>query len=203
MILTFLLAVVSTAALLSLGLYIGLAYWGHSRMLYSTALNVLPSWRDRIFLLLAAAGLLTCLYQGAYAMLFWLPSTWGAIDESGEYQTLATSFALLFTSGGLFLIAFIDKASHEKVWLRVTREQVNGLSEILRASLDRSTLAKLGEDYAKQAAQLASTLSVLPPFHTDADIRHYMGPTRERIAVLEELSTAASEQRKRLEKAGG
>lgn len=48
-------------------------------------------------------------------MLFWLPSTWGAVDEDGEYRTLATSLATLFASGGLFLIGFLDKATHEKV----------------------------------------------------------------------------------------
>jgi hypothetical protein len=78
MVMRLLLAVLSTAALLSLSLYIGLAYWGHSRMLYSTALSVLPTRRARIVLILAAGGLLTCLFQGAHGMLFWLPSTLGA-----------------------------------------------------------------------------------------------------------------------------
>jgi hypothetical protein len=93
-VLRLLLALVSTAALVSLAAYIALAYWGNSRILYSTALQVGPSWRARVFLALAAVGLLTCLFQGAHAMLFWLPSTWGHIDEHGEYEGKTTLLAV-------------------------------------------------------------------------------------------------------------
>jgi len=194
-----LLAVLSTAALVSLASYMALAYWGRSRILYSTALEVGPSWSARIFLVLAASGLLTCLFQGARSMLFWMPSTWGHVDENGEYQTLATGLALLFASGGLFFIAFIDKATHEKVWLRVLREQLTGFSEILRASLNGRALADLEAKHAKHAAELAGAQGPLPPVYRDADIREYMGPTRERIAALEELVAAIKDQRKRLD----
>lgn len=189
-------------ALLSLSAYIGLAYWGKSATLYSTALRVGPSWRSRIVLILAAVGLLTCLFQGARAMLFWLPPTWGTVDENGEYETLATSLAALFTSGGLFLIAFIDKATHEKVWLRVAREQVEGLSEILQASLDRRTLDYLEEKYQKKVADLTETLTSPPAGHSHEEhVRHRVGPTGERIGVLHELVAAVQKQRKRLEQA--
>ncbi|MGH9657943.1 MAG: hypothetical protein ACRD96_05325 [Bryobacteraceae bacterium] len=196
------MAILSTMALFSLSVYIGLAYWGRSAILYSTALRVAPSWRSRIFLSLAAIGFVTCLFQGARAMLFWVPSTWGSVDENGQYQTLATILAALFAFAGLFFIAFIDGATHEKVWLRVTREHLQGLSEILQASLDRRTLADLKEKYEKKAAELAADLGPLPAGRSDDDmVRHRMGPTGERIAVLQALADTAQKQHQRLEHA--
>lgn len=135
-------------------------------------------------------------------MLFWLPPIWGRLDENGEYETLATSLALLFTSGGSFLLAFIDKATHEKVWLAVVREQADALAEILRASLNDRALADLEAKHSKQVAELGMATEPLPPSYDDADIRKHMGPTRERIAALEALVEAIREQRSRLERSG-
>ena len=201
--LRFLLAVVSTMALLSLSVYIGLAYRGHSAMLYSTALRIGPSWRARIVLVLAALGLLTCLFEGARAMLFWLPPTWGTLDEDGTYQTLATSLAILFASGGIFFLAFIDKATHEKVWLRVTQERADGLTEILQASIDRRTLSYLEDKYQKRIADLTATLDAIPAgSDRDEHVLRQLGPTEERIDVLHELVSAVRKQQKRIEEVG-
>jgi hypothetical protein len=200
MVMRFLLAVLSTSALLSLSAYVALAYWGRSRMLYQSGLDVRPSWREAILLILAAGGFLTCLFQGARAMLFWLPEAWGGVDEYGEYQTLTTSLALLFASGGVFFIAVINNATRDKVWLQASLREVKGLSEILEASLDHRRLAELEARHTKQAASLASSLGVLPRGTSNADIRATVEPTREHVAVLEGLATAAQRQRERLEK---
>lgn len=85
----------------------------------------------------------------------------------------------------------------------MTREQAAGLNEILQASLNRKTLKFLEEKYQNKVNDLTASLESLPVGHSHEDgIRHRMGPTGERIAVLHELVIAAQKQRERLERAG-
>lgn len=199
--LTVVLAIASTVLLVALTVYIALAAGGRSEVLFSTAYGVLPPWRWRFFLAFAAIGLLVCLFEGAHAMLSWLPGEWGSIDEHGEFVTIRTSLALLFAGGaGPFLIAFLDKATHEKVCLRLSLEKEEGLNEILKASLHRQTLTYLEEKYEQKADDLARSA------HSGSAGRSYdhmrIGLTEERIVVLRELVSSAKRQRERLEQMG-
>lgn len=146
--LKFFIALVSTAAFLSMALYIYLAARGDSLTLYSTMDHRLLSLKQKIFVGLAMIGLIACMYSGAEALLFWMPSEWGSIDSDGEYQTARTAFATIFaTFAGLALVVFIDKANHEKFYLAEVLEKTKELERILEVSLDISKLEKLKNEY--------------------------------------------------------
>src|SRR5437868_12706863 len=102
-------ALTSTGALVSLFIYIGLLYRGDSRILYGTSHVHLGSRKANIFLLLAAFALMVCLYQGTRALLMWMPSNWGGVDEDHEWVRASTTLALLGPMAGVFFIAAIDR----------------------------------------------------------------------------------------------
>lgn len=165
-----LIALVSTAAFLSLSLYIYLVARGDSLTLYSTMDNRLLSLRQKIFICLAMIGLIACMYSGAEKLLFWMPSEWGSIDSEGEYQAARTTLATIFAIyAGFTLAAFLDKANHEKFYIVEALDKTKELEKILEASLDMSKLEKLKNEYvsvsqglrasAKERSPLASTMN--------------------------------------------
>jgi hypothetical protein len=68
----------SSAALLALCIYIFLACRGDSPTLLSTINARRMNWKRDLLLGLASIGFLICMFQGAEAMLFWMPDSWGA-----------------------------------------------------------------------------------------------------------------------------
>ncbi|MDG4474827.1 hypothetical protein [Thiovibrio frasassiensis] len=149
--------VTSTAAFMSLCVYIFLAVRGKSVTLYSTSHTSLLSWRQKVFLALAALAFLACMYKGAEAMLWWMPSTWGGVDEDGEYQTLRASMASLFAIlGGLAFIQFIDAATHNKFFLRLASERAREFERILKASINTWELPMLSKEYKEKLSTIES-----------------------------------------------
>ena len=149
--------------LLCLSLYIGLAAGGRSELLYATASSH-PELRlhHRAFFLLAAAGLLVCLYQGADFMLSWMPDSWGNVGEDGDYKTLRSFIAGLFAmAGGLFLCQFIDGATHDKFDLREARIRARELTRVFEAIHfgSATALARAAREYESQAASLSGRTS--------------------------------------------
>jgi hypothetical protein len=117
----------SAAALFALCIYIFLACRGDSPTLLSTDDARRMNWRNKLFLGLATIGFLVCMYQGATAMLAWMPDSWGQLDEDGEFQTFRSSLAAIFAGvGGLALIFFMDQATRDRTFLRVLRVQIEG-----------------------------------------------------------------------------
>lgn len=151
--------VASTAAFLSLCVYIFLAVWGKSITLYSTSLESLLSWKQKVFLAFAALAFLACMYKGAEFMLWWIPSDWGGLED-GEYKTLSSSLALLFTGfGGISFIYFIDKATHDKFSLRLAMENTMELERILSAAINTRELSKLRNEYKEKLSTITSEVS--------------------------------------------
>lgn len=151
--------VASTAAFLSLCVYIFLAARGKSITLYSTSHTFLLSWRQKIFLAFAALAFLICMYKGAEAMLWWIPSTWGGVDEDGEYQTLRASLASLFSIlGGLAFVQFIDAATHDKFFLRIVSERAAEFERILKASISTWELPMLKKEYEGKLLTIESEM---------------------------------------------
>lgn len=130
-----LLATLGTAAFICMALYAYLAYRGHSDLLYSSADTRLLTLPKKFFFGFAAIGFFTCIYQGADALLWWIPSSWGAHDEYGDFTShrakLAGAFA--FMAGGAMLI-FIDRSAHIDFFLD-------------NANIERSQLKRLLESY--------------------------------------------------------
>lgn len=147
--------VASTAAFLSLCVYIFLAVWGKSITLYSTSRESLLSWKQKVFLALAALAFLACMYKGAEFMLWWIPSDWGGLDESGDYKTLSSSLAFSFMCiGGIAFIHFIDTATHDKFSLRLASEKTWELERILNAAINARELPRLMNEYSEKLSAI-------------------------------------------------
>ena len=110
------LIVGSTAVLLALCVYIFLVCRGNSSTLLSTIDAGHMTRRGKILVGFAAIGFLVCMYQGAEAMLLWMPD-FGA----GYKYALAGLFALV---GGGALIKFIDQAQRDRFVLVLLQEEV-------------------------------------------------------------------------------
>lgn len=157
LVLTIVAGFVSTAALLSLCVYIFLAVRGNSLILYSTSHPLLLSWWKKIFLALAALAFLICMFKGAEAMLWWMPSSWGNLDDNGEFQTIRVSLATLFlTFGGLAFVSFIDSAIHGEFFLRIVAERSKELERIVNASINTCEIPLLRKKYEEQLATIAA-----------------------------------------------
>lgn len=155
-----LFAALSTGSLCALSLYILLAVRGKSELLYSTSSAATPlSWKEKTFFALAAIGFLVCMYKGAEAMLYWMPDSWGHLDSDDEYQTVRSFVALLFAAvGGLSLIGFIDKATHEKFHLRELAEWSAGQEKIINASPSLESLRYLRAEFETTIEEIRSDL---------------------------------------------
>lgn len=154
-------AVLSTASLCTLSLYIFLAVRGKSELLYSTVSSrLVPSWKDKAFFALATIGFLVCMFKGAEAMLYWMPSSWGSADSDGDYQTLKSYIAFLFAGiGGIALVGFIDKATHEKFHLRELAEFSLGQEKIINASRSPASLNSLRKEFETAIEEIRADLA--------------------------------------------
>lgn len=85
-------------------------------------------WKGKTFLSLAAIGLLLCMYQGAEAMLFWMPDSWGRFseDEHTTYRSLLAGFFATFS--GYSLILLIEEAISNRVLLQINAMLLEGHS---------------------------------------------------------------------------
>lgn len=154
-----LLGSIATACFLCLCVYIYLASRGDSITLYCTVDMRLMTRGRKVFLVLAAVGFLTCMYAGAYAMLYWIPSEWGSIDEDGTFTSARMFLAACFSFfGGLVLAGFIDKASHNRVFLRELQAERTELRDILQVSLSAQGLDSLELRYSDRIESLRSQL---------------------------------------------
>jgi hypothetical protein len=121
----------SSAALIALCIYIFLACRGDSTTLLSTINARRMNWKSNLLLGLASTGFLICMFQGAEAMLFWTPDSWGQLDEDREFHTFRSSLAATFAGvGGLALICFLDQATRDRTLQRVLTEQIEGERKI-------------------------------------------------------------------------
>ena len=95
------------------------------------------------------------MYNGAEAMLSWMPSELGSIDSDGEYQTVKSTLSVFFAFfGGLSLMQFIDRATHEKFFLRDLREESGEVEKILNASVDIHQLGRIKSENQNRIEQM-------------------------------------------------
>lgn len=178
-----LFAVISTAVLLALATYIFLAARGSSLTLYYTLDVSLLSWRSKLFLALAAIGFLICMYSGASTMLYWMPTAWGSLDSEGEFQTDRSSLAATFAMfGGVALIVFIDKATHEKFFLRKRREHTDELNLIFDIVLTGRSFNALRQKYLDRVGELKAG-----PISSDIVVGRYSHPDAQRLLMYYDL----------------
>lgn len=195
LVLKVLVGLISTASLAALTIYAWLAYAGTSETLYSTINTRLMDWRKRAFVGLAAVAFLVCIYNGVDGMLFWLPDSWGSIDEDGNFQTVRTALAGVGTAFiGLALIQVLDSATHLKFRHRMQELMTSGMEDILKASRDPRWLERLKEGHLKRIEELERDGT---PRTTDS----HLTMKGQEVLVLRELIWKIEEQIKLLEPA--
>ena len=191
--LQFLLAMLGAASFACLLLYIYLLYSGRSLTLYSSVDTRLMNWPKRVFFALAAVGALVCLYQGAEALLFWIPMSWLTVGDTdvGLRSHLASAFAFY---GGVFLLISINRATHTNFFLHEANTEKHGLSRMLIAS--RGELAALKEEFENEVGRLNKVLDEINR-HQGSSARHAQPADqllqiyRRLLALLEKRITEA------------
>jgi hypothetical protein len=151
------LAILSTAVLICLVAYIYLAHAGTSHTLYSTVNKRLVTVPGHVFLVLSAIGGLTCLYQGAEALLFWVPHSFGPFDGAGVGLRVYLAGAFAFYSGICFLI-FVDRATHNAFFLREANTERRELKRVLAAAGSPARLRELTAEFEDKVSTLSQRL---------------------------------------------
>lgn len=99
------LATISITCFLALFTYISLISFGYGRTLHRSSSRAVM-----VFLPFVAVGFLVCLYEGAEAMLFWIPSEWGFVGVEGDQLSTRTYIAVAFTLlGGIAFLLRIEQ----------------------------------------------------------------------------------------------
>jgi len=154
----------------------------------------LLSWWQKVFLALAIAGFLVCMYKGAETLLWWVPGDLSQANGREFLKSYRSVLALLFTlTGGLFLAAVISSVAYYRVYFRIYGERSVGLKRILEASRSVAkyeSLAKLKNEYTEQLSVL-NTEAYGPdaPQSQNADLL----PAARRAEIYKELITCVEE----------
>jgi hypothetical protein len=193
------LYVVGVCSLIALAVFAALAAWGKSRALYSFH-SGRSSAATHAFLILAGIGFLICMRQGAMAMLDWMPSTWGSIDDDGGFISSAENLASLFAVGaGLALATVLSRATHDRLSLAQAREQNDHLRKALEASLDEDRLESVKEAVNRIVGELRAEIG---SEHKSLGRKSWIyRPEGQRMVRLEELIDAIDKQQVRLRRA--
>ena len=117
----------ATASLVAMCIYIALARKGDNVLLLSASSSEVPSLGGWAFLILVVTGFLVCMYQGADAMLSWVPDEMPEDYVVTMGQSLAAFFAFL---GGVSFIEFLDQATRDKTYNRINRDRRNWQTQI-------------------------------------------------------------------------
>lgn len=188
---------VGAICLLSLAIYVWLARTGNSLTLYLTFDHRLLSVKQKVFLIFSAIGLLVCLYQGASAMLFWLPDKWSRFDSDGGYQTIKASLSALFAMlVGLPLFGFIDEAARQAHFFKAIRERAEGLEKIVGASGRADKLDELAREFEEKIKTLSAedkTKRGLPK-----GLHPHSSPEAHRISNYRQLLALANDQKSKI-----
>jgi hypothetical protein len=177
------LAIVSTACFVALTAYLFMAAFKRGDTLYLLGINGRLSLKQNAFVGLAAVAMLVCFFNGAEAMLFWLPSDWGSLDEDGDFVLVRTSIASVFTLLAFGWLEVPSKAASNAKLLQIVSDEAKWLREIV-ASVGHP----LGSDSIRR--QLTEKLESLElgraPRHPEAALL----PDDERILMYRQLIAA-------------
>jgi hypothetical protein len=153
-----LLGLFSVAAIASLAIYAVLACRPRSRLLESlNGTGHVPTSTAWLFGI-AGLALLFCVYSGLDAMLWWLPSSWGRVDEDGEFIPLRHMLAGVGACCITYPIAGHLASSPRNTRLLQIEETASGLfKQLLLARHDgersqiRSDVEKMHAEASKRA----------------------------------------------------
>jgi len=139
-------AIAQILCLISIPAYLVLALNRDTEILNSLRFSY---WREiplrrRAFFAIVGGALIVCLFVGAKTFLSWMPTTWGSVNEEGDYVQLADKLAAVYcvTCGsGIIVLAWRAIKSHYEV--TELREYGKWEDRIQSAILDPGSLASV------------------------------------------------------------
>lgn len=150
-----LFAIMSTLSFICFFLYTFALLMEQRLVFYSSNGQELWTKGSVAFSAFAAAGFLVCIYQGTEAMFYWMPHSWGSVDEYDTYVSLPATIASIFTaSGGLILLRYLKIALHDALILRNLELQYKELTRILYLSTSDTALAALEIEFSERISEL-------------------------------------------------
>ena len=131
------LYLIGTVSLGCLAFYAWHVSRGKSPLLYGMSLSRDLSAKERLFLGLAALAFFVCLVQGADTMLGWMPSSWGSVDEDGEFQRFSFMLAFVFALGTFYVFGrTIEQSTRREV-------ELDELIKTIRGKVERFNVDKI------------------------------------------------------------
>ncbi|WP_431685606.1 hypothetical protein [Hahella sp. NBU794] len=92
--------------------------------------------KSRIYLTFAVIGFIGIVYCGTYSLLFWIPYSWGIVNQDGEFSTLRHSISGLFTALALPLVGVL--ADHARLLsdARRLKQTIKGVEKMIHCVND-------------------------------------------------------------------
>lgn len=135
-------------------------YWttrGDHPLMLSLHTPFRPNWKQKILLGGAAFFILVALYRGGTAFFAWIPSSWGTIDEDGDFRTYQEiTGGAIGSICGLVLLGYLNQGLARAMMLKVAAAEIDWLQRIN----DESSIARLKtmlEEVAEKSADLGKT----------------------------------------------
>ena len=118
-----------------------------SDLLFQSRNTDLLSFKNKIILGLAYIGIFISFYNGALACLSWLPDSWGAIDEGGEFISFKKSLSsMLSFTATYFIIRSLEKNYHFCLMSLLKSEELKYRDMINNQFTNRSELKRKLEE---------------------------------------------------------
>ena len=143
--------------LVAMSLYMLAACLGKSSVLFSLPLSETRfSIVQYILIVLAALGIIVCVFQGVEAMLFWVPSEWGFSNEDSNFTSYRTHFAIVYAAFAVGWVFWISNASYHQEMHDILLKEVDGQGRIINAIDDRLKLEALQEEFQRKITELTA-----------------------------------------------
>ena len=99
-------------------------------------------------------GFIVCLFNGAEAMLWWIPNEWGSVDSYGDFLSTKTYLATFITFWWSTFIGGIETSARESSQLELEREESLATDRFIEAYLSVEKLNYLKKGYAEIISEI-------------------------------------------------
>lgn len=142
----------SLIAIVTLSLFLYLLYKGNSNILYSFPHPDARSFWHVLLVVISAASLLVCFYQGVLFALAWLPELFGT-----EGHKVSWIVAILFTgTAGMLLLAFMAENLVWRTEMEFSEERIRVLEDTIDALLHKERKDIIRHDFEAAITAITS-----------------------------------------------
>ena len=97
------------------------------------------------YLILGILGYIGVMACGFYGMLFWIPDTWGNVDEDGQFISYRFWTTAFLTAASLFGILLFEDLARAQANVKALRQTIFGAEKIIQNAENLTPLLKGGE----------------------------------------------------------